>query len=336
VGHSIGEVAAAQVAGLLSLEDAIIVVCERGRLMQEATGLGRMASVELDETTAVELINSYEGRLSLAACNGPTTSVISGEAEAMNSAVDELSARGIECRMLTGNYAFHSQQMDGFAERLVSVLSEIKTSSAQLPIYSTLSGREAVASDYDASYWGRQMCMTVRFNEAVEAALSAGHAAFLEVGPHPVLCAATLQIARRSAPETTATEPVVIGSLRRSMDESEQLLNGLSQLYVNGLTPKWQEVNRGGRSVALPTYAWQRQRYWVNPSPGNGHVHFVPGAFGTNGQRVHKLLGHHSTLASGGTHLWEAVLDRQHLPYLVDHQIQGATVLPGTAYLEMA
>ncbi|MCM3904759.1 MAG: type I polyketide synthase [Pyrinomonadaceae bacterium] len=336
IGHSIGEVAAAQIAGLLNLEDAIRIVFHRGRLMQQATGKGRMASVEIDEAAAQQLIVRYEGRLSLAACNAPQTSVISGEGHAVTALVGELAAQGISCRMLPVNYAFHSRQMEGLAEELAAALGEISTGSLQLPIYSTVSGQLAgTPGDYEAAYWGRQMCTTVRFKEAVETACNAGHAGYVEVGPHPVLCAAVRQI--------VGAEAVVVSSLRRSMNESEQLLSGLSQLYVSGCTPQWPNVNPGGQSVALPAYAWQRQRYFFEghfstdrkQSRQDAMQRRIPGLGGE--QATHPLLGKClKSAVHAETYFWATDLNTEFFPYLGDHRVRGSVIFPAAAYVEMA
>jgi acyl transferase domain-containing protein len=261
--------------------------------------------------------------------------VISGEVEAVQGAVGELGVQGVSCRLLPVNYAFHSPQMDGLAEELIATLGKVRTGASQVAIYSTMSGQTAAAGDYEAAYWGRQMCTTVRFKEAVAAAAKLGHVSYIEVGPHPVLGAAVRQIVGAAA--------VVVGSLRRSMSESEQLLGGLSQLYVSGCMPNWRQVNQGGRSVELPTYAWQRQRYFFE-----GHItaHRNDARKETLEQKIptprtnqstHPLLGRClKSSVHPETYFWAADLNTELVPYLADHRVCGNVIFPAAAYVEMA
>ncbi len=187
VGHSVGEIAALHVAGVLDLEEAMRIVWQRGRTMQQATGLGRMASVRLNETEAHALIAPYGDRLSIGAINAPRDVVLSGETEALTEVLATLVARGVDHRLLPVQYAFHSAQMARFQQPFVDALGAVRTAAPAIPIYATVTGARADDVRFDASYFGRNMRDTVRFSAAVRAMVADGCNVFVELAPHPVL-----------------------------------------------------------------------------------------------------------------------------------------------------
>jgi len=258
VGHSVGEVAAAQLGGVLSFGDAVKVVCHRGRVMQRATGLGKMAAIELPEAEVEKLLGPYVDQVSIAAANSPTSTVISGESAAIDEIVDAARSGGARIKILPVNYAFHSPQMEPFGAEMAEAISGLTTQVASVPVYSTVTGAQVTKEDFDAVYWGRNIRQTVRFAAAVRAMLRAGINTFVELSPHPVLSSMILQCSAAS-PQTVQLLP----SLRRGQPEQFQLLKSLATLFSVGVEVNWQGVYpQGGQVVPLPVYPWQRKRFW--------------------------------------------------------------------------
>jgi acyl transferase domain-containing protein len=258
VGHSVGEVAAAHLAGALSLADAVRVIYHRGRIMQQATGLGKMASVELPVAEAEKLLAKYENRLAIAAINSPTNTVISGEAVALAEVLKVLEPRGVACRMLRVNYAFHSPQISPFQNELTEALNGLSTSAASIPMYSTITGAPIDSEKLDAAYWGRNIRETVRFNDAITALAQNGFGLFVEVSPHPVLSSSIVESLNHGK-----KEGAVMASLRRGQSERATMLRALGELYSQGYPVDWSKLYPSGRCVSLPAYPWQRSRYWI-------------------------------------------------------------------------
>ncbi len=260
VGHSVGEVAAAHLGGALSFDDAVKVICERGRLMQRATGLGKMAAIELPEAEVEVILRAYRDRVSTAAVNSPTSTVISGEAAAIDEIVANSKRRGIRSKALPVNYAFHSPQMEPFAIEMAKAVSGLAVRSALVPVYSTVTGARATEEEFDALYWGRNIRQTVRFAAAVQFMIDAEINTFVELSPHPVLSSMVLQCAA-ALPRNVQLLP----SLRRDQPERFQMFTSLASLFAAGAEIDWDGVYpKGGRVVPLPLYPWQRKRFWLD------------------------------------------------------------------------
>ena len=187
VGHSVGEIAALHVAGVLDLPEAVRIVWHRGRIMQQATGLGRMASVGLTEAEATELVAPYGDRLGIAAVNAPRSVVLSGEAAALEAALGVLTAREVSHRMLPVQYAFHSAQMAPFQAQLAEQLGDVRAAASSATVYSTVTGGLAKDLRFDATYFGRNVRDPVRFASCINAMAEDGCNVFIEIGPQPVL-----------------------------------------------------------------------------------------------------------------------------------------------------
>jgi acyl transferase domain-containing protein/acyl carrier protein len=252
VGHSVGEIAAAWTAGALSLEDGVRVAVARGRAMEPALGKGKMAAVELPEDEARAALDGFEDRVCVAAVNSPAATVLAGEAPALEELVGRLRSRGVTCRMLHVEYAFHSPQMEPCDREMAAALADLRPQATSVPMISTVTGAAVDGTALDGAYWARNVREPVRFAAAVEAL--AGSGVFLEIGPHPVLSVAISQ---------TLDQATVLASLRRGRDERETLLEALGRLWTLGLPVDWSGVHPdGGRHVHLPSYPFQRQRYW--------------------------------------------------------------------------
>ncbi len=259
IGHSMGEVGAAYLAGVLDLDRAMQIICRRSALMRRTSGKGAMALVELSFEEAEARIAPVADRVAVGANNSPRASILSGEPEAIQAILAQLEREKIFCRLVKVDVASHSPQMAPAAADLSAELAGMVPVEARIPIYSTVLGRRAVGNEFDASYWGRNLRQSVLFGRAVAEALQDGATAFVELGPHPVLVPSVQQQAQSSRHEVTA---VVSG--RRSEPEQTMMLTALGALWANG-TPVALEARtpEGGRNVPLPLYPWQRERHWV-------------------------------------------------------------------------
>lgn len=260
VGHSVGEVAAAYLGGVLSFEEAIKVICHRGRLMQAATGLGRMAAIELPEEEVEKWLAPHRDCVSVAAINSPTSIVIAGDSTAISEIVSAARIRGVRSTILPVNYAFHSPQMEPFAALMEEAVSGLQTCRALIPVYSTVTGAQSTNAEFTANYWGRNIRQTVRFAASIRAMLESGITIFIELGPHPVLSSMVLHCAA-----TLGRTVESLSSLRRGQPDRHQMLKSLSSLFVAGADIDWLEIyQEGGRVAPLPLYPWQRKRYWLD------------------------------------------------------------------------
>jgi len=331
VGHSMGEVAAAYVAGALSLDDAARVICRRSRLVKRTIGQGVMAAVELSMEEARRVLVGYEDRVSIAVNNGPTSTVLSGDPAALEAIVDRLQRQDTFCRMVKVDFASHSPQMDPLRGELLQALEGLEPRPASVPIYSTVTGTVSNGLELEALYWARNLREPVLFSTAVQQLLEDGHDIFLEISAHPILLSSIQQGFHH-----LGQEGAVIPSLRREEEERAVMLGSLGTLYTLGYPVDWSWIYpSGGRCVRLPVYPWQRERCWLETAAGDTDSHWEQTARSRTGK--HPLLGRHFKSAHpAGSHFWEVTLDKRALPYLDDHRIQGVAVLPASAYLEMA
>ena len=263
VGHSVGEVAAAYVAGALSLADAIRVVVHRARIMQQATGRGKMAVVELPVREIERAVAAFNGRISIAAVNAPSSTVVSGEPAAIDELVRSLNEQQVLVRPIPVNYAFHSYQMEPCARELTAALAGLSPGALRVPMFSTVTGRACSGPDLDAAYWGRNVGQRVRFADAISALGAGDPRAFIEIGPHPVLTSVISQCLG----ERTAHS--IHHSLQRNSPERTSMLSALGGLYAAGCQVDWSPLFGGSaRCTELPAYPWQRERYWIQAGGG--------------------------------------------------------------------
>ncbi len=331
VGHSLGEVAAAYVAGALSFDDAVRVICHRSQLFKRTIGQGAMAAVELSIEEARRVLVGSEDRVSIAVSNGPTSTVLSGDPAALAAILDQLQRRDIFCRMVKVDFASHSPQMEPLRADLLQALEGLQPRAESVPIYSTVTGQVSHGLEFDPLYWARNMREPVLFSTAVQRLVEDGHDIFLEISPHPILLSAMQQGFHHFG-----QEGAVLPSLRREEDEHTVMLGSLGALYTLGYPVDWNRIYpTAGRCVRLPFYPWQRERCWLEPSAGDTDSH--RDQVSRSGTGNHPLLGRHFKSAHpAGTHFWETTLDKKSRPYLDDHRIQGGAVLPASAYVEMA
>lgn len=328
IGHSMGEVAAAHVAGALDLSDAAAIICRRSRLLRRVSGQGVMAVVELDQEQARECLQGHEDRVSVAVSNSPRSTVLSGEPAAIAEILRALEAREVFCRRIKVDVASHSPQMDPLRSDLLAALKGLKPKAGDIPIYSTVDGEVSSGVDFDAEYWTRNLREPVQFARMVQALLDAGYDGFVEVSPHPILLPAVNEMLARA---TTGEGQVAVPSLRRDHEQRVIMLESLGSLYRLGCFVDWNGLcPDGGRFVSLPTYPWQRERYWPERASGSRR------RSGTGGG-AHPLLGTKLPVAAlTDTYIYEHDLSTMTTPYLTDHRIYGAVTLPGACYGEMA
>ncbi|WSC96618.1 SDR family NAD(P)-dependent oxidoreductase [Streptomyces sp. NBC_01754] len=317
LGHSLGEIVAAHVSGILSLDDACTLVAERGRLMQALPAGGGMLAVQATEADVAD------SGLDIAAVNGPQSVVLSGDLDAIEQYAAQCATRGRRFNILTVSHAFHSALMEPMLDEFATVLAGLTYNPARIPIVSNLTG--AVAEPglmQDPGYWLRQVRQAVRFADGVTTLEAMGVTTYLELGPDGVLSAMA---------QETAVDAVFAPILRKDRDETDTALTAISRLWSAGADLDWSTVftGWGGRTIPLPTYAFQHQRYWPQPKTGAGDLGAV--ALTDAG---HALLGTAVALADGVVLNGGLSVDLQ--PWLADHTVLGRIVVPGTALVEMA
>ncbi|WP_042397188.1 type I polyketide synthase [Streptacidiphilus carbonis] len=267
VGHSQGEIAAACVAGILSLEDAAMVVAVRSRALSALAASAGMLSVVMPVASVEDLLAAEEGwteRLSVAAVNGPATTVVSGDLDALDAFERELSARRVlRWRIPQTDFVAHSVRVEELREGLVRELASIRPQPGRVALFSTVTGRQVDGAELDAGYWYANVRERVRFQDATTALAAAGCRTFVEVSPHPVLTSAIAETLDEAA---VAGVPVITGTVDREDAGAARFLTALARLHVHGVDIDWARVLPAGRVVELPTYAFQRQQYWLHPA----------------------------------------------------------------------
>ncbi|GLF93019.1 polyketide synthase [Streptomyces yaizuensis] len=320
VGHSTGEVAAQYLAGVLRFEDAIRVTYYRSSLQQRATGTGRMLAVGMTPETLNQAVADAGPLVSVAAVNSPTAVTLSGDAGILRSMADQLETFGVFHRFLTVKVPYHSHCMDPLREDLEKGLADIRPAVATLPLYSTVTGTRVDGRGADARYWWQNVRATVLFAAAFRQMLADGYTHFVELGPHPVLAGSMRELLAEQR-----QEGLVVPSLRRDEPDDDVLLGSLGALYSHGHDVDWTVFyGEGARLVDLPPYPWQLKRYWNESAEAREDRHSAA---------VHPLLGQ----PMNATHpTWEREITPRLLPFLADHRVQGNTVLPGAAFVELA
>ncbi|MTE13562.1 SDR family NAD(P)-dependent oxidoreductase [Nocardia sp. CT2-14] len=261
VGHSQGEIAAAVVAGALSLEDGARVVALRSRAIAAHAGHGAMAAVSLSATAARELVAEYGDRISVAVVNSPTSVVLSGAVEAIEEVLARLEAEGVRNRRVAVDYASHSAQMLVLRDALHEPLAPVRPTAAEVPILSTVSADWLSGPELTGEYWFENLSSTVRFEEVTRSLLDGGYRAFIEIGPHPVLSS----VLEETIADSGVTATAVVGTLRRDEGGPQRFALSVATASGRGVSVDG-EVLLGGRGerIELPTYAFQRSRYWID------------------------------------------------------------------------
>ncbi|MEH1101799.1 SDR family NAD(P)-dependent oxidoreductase [Micromonospora sp. CPCC 205561] len=324
VGHSQGEIAAACVAGALTLEDAALVVARRSQLIAvDLAGRGGMVSVS---EPVAKVARRLRPGLSIAAVNGPSTVVVSGAPEALDELLAECERDEVRARRIDVDYASHSAHVESMRDELLRVLAPVRPRTADIPLYSTVTGELIDTAELTAEYWYRNLRQTVEFEQTVRGLVADGVDSFVEVSSHPVLVPAVQDLLDGAAGGS------VVGTLRRDEGGLRRFLLSLGQAHTRGVRPDWATlVTAGARPVALPTYAFQRRTYW--PSGAGAPVDATGLGLGSTG---HPLLGAAVSLAGADGVLLTGRLSTSAHPWLADHRVAGRILLPGTAFVELA
>jgi acyl transferase domain-containing protein/acyl carrier protein len=320
IGHSQGEIAAACVAGILTLPDAARVVAVRAQALKALAGTGAMASVPLP-------LSDLEPRLRdgvhIAALNAPATIIVSGATAAVSELVDACQADGVRARLIGVDYASHSPMVAAVEDDLRAALAGVTARPGTVPMISTLTGVPLDPSTMDSGYWYDNLRARVEFEAAVRVALTSGHRTFVEISAHPVLTMALTQI---------ADDATVLDTLRRDADHATRLLTNLAHAHCIGLPIDYTTVLAPATPIDLPTYAFQRQRYWLDPRPNPVHDVGSAGLLDAG----HPLLGAAVTFPDNDQVLFTGRLSVRTHPWLAEHRVMGTILMPGTGFVELA
>ncbi|MBU6352349.1 MAG: acyltransferase domain-containing protein, partial [Chloroflexi bacterium] len=337
LGHSVGELAAACVAGVFSLEDGLHLVAARGRLMGALPQEGEMVALQATEWRVREAIVPYAAEVSIAAINGPASVVISGSRDAVLAVSESLAAEGVKSQRLTVSHAFHSPLMEPMLEDFRQVAERIIYHKPVLRLVSNLTGQLAGDEIATPEYWVRHVREAVRFADGVAILHDQGVRVLLEIGPKPVLlgmagpCLDALAVGSEQRAEGgsgfSAGETAFLPSLRPGQSDWQQLLASLGELYVRGVAVDWEGFDRGDvrRKVALPTYPFQRQRYWVQSRPSRRAA-----------ASLRPLIDRMTPLPALQTVLFETEFSVETMPFLADHRVYGEVVSPGAGQIALA
>ncbi|WP_431775532.1 type I polyketide synthase [Streptomyces cucumeris] len=327
IAHSVGEVAAAHIAGILTLADAARVLTARARVSGQVTGYAT-----LWVGLPVEQVRDQVARLTdvhISVINGPRSVVMTGPLDRIAALRAEYEAAGVRARPIPMDYPTHSPAMAVVEDELLALLSDIRPATASVPYYSTTFARRVEGEELDGRYWFTNLVQPVRFHDTAAVLLADGYRTLLEVAPHPLLAPAIEETAEEHGVEAT-----VLTTLRRGESDPEMFLRSVAAAWRAGLTVDWSAAfaGTGARRVDLPTYAFQRQRYWPTASAS------APGDLAASGleQVDHPLLGAKMTLAGDAGFLFTSRLSLHAHPWLVDHALFDRPLLPGTAFLELA
>ncbi|MFJ5264998.1 SDR family NAD(P)-dependent oxidoreductase [Streptomyces sp. NPDC088387] len=322
VGHSVGEIAAAHIAGVLSLEDACRLVEARGRLMQELPEGGAMVAIAAPEAEVADVIADRLDEVGIAAVNGRSSVVVSGAGVVVDDVAAGFTEKGVRTRKLRVSHAFHSPLMEPMLDEFRAVLEGLAFHSPTVDFVSTVDGGGDVAS---VDYWVRHARAAVRFGDAVEELENRHLSALIEIGPDATLTG----MAGQALQDPQALSLVAL--CRKDTDEAVSVVEGIGQAWANGTNVDWTPLCAGGKQVDLPTYAFQRQHYWLPKSASAIDAEGL-GLVGAG----HPLLGAAVSMADGRGVVLTGRVSRTSQPWVVDHQVGGVVLLPGTAFVELA
>ncbi len=319
VGHSVGEIAAACIAGIFSIEEAARIVALRARLMEGcARGDGTMLAVGLPENEAVALIARHDRTVTISAVNGPRSITLSGPRVSLEAIAAELEAQGAFARLVRVDHPFHHPLMRPASEALEAALADLKPQPDEVPFFSTVTGDRCAGESCDATYWGRGIREPVRFAPAVSALADFGVDVWLELNAHPALAHSTQEcLGARGAKGT------VISSARRER-EFESMLEAAMDLHRAGVPLNFSAVTPSRHLLSLPAYAWEKARWWNEASDArDGRL--APGGRGLFDVRLPRAMP-----------TWIVRLDSRHMAFLKDHKVENHVIFPAAAFVEMA
>lgn len=324
IGHSVGELVAACLAGVMELGDALRLIAKRGALMQSLPAGGAMAAINAPEPDVSTELARYAGRVSIAAINGPAQTVISGAAADIAALTERFTAKGVRSRPLTVSHAFHSPLVEPILPAFEREVASVRLSAPRLRLISNLTGRAADGEEITKpAYWRRHVREAVRFGDGLQSLLETRPDCLIEIGPHPTLLSFASALLGDGG-------PVRIASLRKGTPDVDQMLDALASLYLAGAQIEWRAV-AGGEAPAiadLPSYPFQRSRYWFRAQSGA-----AVGA-GVRGRDTgHPLLGKRLRSASQEV-TYESEVSADSPSFVRQHRVLGNVVVPATAYLD--
>jgi acyl transferase domain-containing protein/NADPH:quinone reductase-like Zn-dependent oxidoreductase/acyl carrier protein len=322
VGHSMGEVAAACVAGILSYKDAVSVICRRSTLLMGVAGAGAMVVVDLPRDEAVRQIAGIEDKVSVAVSNSPRSTVLAGDPATLDVIVQRLEAEEIFCRWIRVDVASHSPQMDPLKNDLLTALEQIKPAYGNVSMFSTVRSGFIEPDSMGADYWVSNLREPVLFANAIEKLICDGFDTFIEMSPHPILVPFVEQTAA-----VINRQVLTINSLRREEPELATLMMSAGRLHTAGTELDWKAIYPAGNLVKLPAYPWQRERFWLDSKSAR-----LGGAVYGKG---HPLLGEPLQTATN-EYIWTTSISLDSHPWLKDHGVGGSILLPASVYIEMA
>ncbi len=330
-GHSQGEIVAAHVAGALSIEDAAMLAALRSKIISRLAGKGGMVSIALPTEELDSHLEPWGERIEVAAHNGPSSTILSGDRQALDQLLEHCTEQDIRAREIPAAIASHSAYVEELREEVLETLAPISPQSAEIPFHSTVTGGRLDTTELDAAYWYRNLRETVQFEQVTRGLLQDGHRVFIEVSPHPVFALAVGETIEATLPDPD--QATALGTLRRDEDGSGCFAASLARAYCAGAEVDWEAFFAGtqARAVGLPTYPFQRERYWLEHPKGSGDVSAV-GLSATG----HPLLGAALELAGAEGLLLTGRLSLDAHPWLADHAVSGTVLLPATAFLELA
>nr|WGC84432.1 RsnB [Streptomyces sp.] len=329
IGHSQGEIAAATIAGALTLNDAARTVALRSQAITTITGHGGMMSCALSAHHLTTHLTPWADQLTIAAINGPHSTVIAGNPTALHQLQQHLETQGIRARIVPVDYASHSPHVEAIEHNILTALAPITPQTSAIPFYSTLTGGLFDTTGLTPDYWYRNLRHPVLFEQTTRALLTDGHTHLIETSPHPVLT-----IGIQETIDTTNTPATTQGTLKRDHGTLHTFHTALTQAHTTGLTPNWTTLYPHAHTTPLPTYPFQRHHYWLN-TPTTLNTENAAAQLGLNSAR-HPLLGTAVTLADSDAVLLTGQLSLRTHPWLADHTVGDVVFVPGTALLEMA
>ena len=319
VGHSVGEVAAAYVAGIYTMEGAVKVIYHRSRLQDQTGGNGKMVAVGLSAAEAKKAIGEYADKVQVAVINSPGMVTIAGDTEPLKKVIEPLEEAGKFVRWLRIDYAFHTHQMDPIKTELLEALKDIKPMASKIPYISTVTGGIFDGTKVDGDYWWQNVREAVLFSPAITGLIRSGEDSFLELGPHPAL-----QNPITECLSEQSRKGVYFSSLMRKTDESVQMLTNLAKMQQHGYEIDWNAVNQASdKFVKLPNYAWQHEKFWLESDEGE-YWRCAP--------YEHPLLGLRQTAPKP---TWRFECDPRYYTWLDDHRFWDSVVFPASGYGEI-
>ncbi len=331
MGHSVGEYVAACVAGVFSLEDGLMLIAERGRLIQALPKNGEMAAVFASEDRVAAALTGHTDNVSIAVVNGPENTVISGVRESIGRILEELEAEGIVAQRLNVSHAFHSPLMEPMLDAFERAASKVTYSLPRIGLMSNVTGSLVTGNEVcTPAYWRRHVRAPVRFYRSMQALHEHGEGVFLELGPHPVLLGMGAQCLPRD-------EGVWLPSLRRGQDDWQQILNSLGELYVRGTHVNWEGFDRdySRRKINLPSYPFQRERCWITSDRQKPQVAAERRRGVSSNRPAHPLLGQR-LLSALKEIQFEGSVSLRAFPFVRDHRFYETAMFPAAAFMEMA